>query len=366
MKEIEKNAIEEILKSQTQDELEKVRSKYLGRKGIITEKLSGLSKLALSEKKTVGREINIIKKNITEAVEKQFIEIKKKNIHEASDTSLNGNVIDITLPGEPFNFGKLHPLTQVMNEVKNIFVNLGFSIATGPEIETDYYNFTALNIPKDHPSRDMQDTFYIEARSKKQEVAVSVSSLILASKSKEQEELLLRTHTSPVQVRVMEKQKPPIRIIAPGKVYRNESVDASHSFVFHQVEGLAVDEGTTFADLKAVLEIFVKKMFGENVLSRFRPSFFPFTEPSAEVDIRCLICQGIGCSVCKQTGWVELLGCGMVNPKVFEFVGYPSWRTKKYTGYAFGIGIERVAMLKFGIDNMRLFYENDIDFLRQF
>lgn len=341
MKAIEKNAIEEISKSQTQEELEKIRLKYLGRKGIITEKLSGLSKLALPEKKTVGREINIVKKNITDAVEKQSEEIKKKNICEESDMSVGTkNVIDTTLPGKPFDFGKLHPLTQVMNEVKNIFVNLGFNIATGPEIETDYYNFTALNIPKDHPSRDLQDTFYVKTS-----------------------ELLLRTHTSPVQVRVMEKQKPPIRIIAPGKVYRHEAVDASHSFVFHQVEGLAVDEDITFADLKAVLEIFVKKMFGENISSRFRPSFFPFTEPSAEVDMQCLICKGTGCGVCKQSGWVELLGCGMVNPKVFESVGY---NTKKYTGYAFGIGIERVAMLKFGIDNMRLFYENDMEFLRQF
>ncbi|MBI5574641.1 MAG: phenylalanine--tRNA ligase subunit alpha [Elusimicrobia bacterium] len=350
MKGIEKNAIEEISKSQTQEELERVRLKYLGRKGIITEKLSELSKLALPEKKTVGREINTIKKNITYAIEKQFIEIKKKNIHEASRCYIGTkNAIDITLPGKPFDFGKLHPLTQIMNEVKDIFVNLGFNIATGPEIETDYYNFTALNIPKDHPSRDLQDTFYVAIKNEKLKI--------------KNEDLLLRTHTSPVQVRVMEKQKPPIRIIAPGKVYRHEAVDASHSFVFHQVEGLAVDTDVTFADLKAVLEIFVKKMFGENVPSRFRPSFFPFTEPSAEVDMQCLICKGIGCSVCKQTGWVELLGCGMVNPKVFKSVGYD---TEKYTGYAFGIGIERVAMLKLGIDNMRLFYENDLDFLSQF
>ncbi|MFA5779154.1 MAG: phenylalanine--tRNA ligase subunit alpha [Elusimicrobiota bacterium] len=344
MKSIEKNAIEEILKTQTQEELEKLRLKYLGKKGIITEKLSGLSKLPLPEKKTVGREINIVKKNITDAIEKHSSEIKKKNI--LSDISKN--VIDTTLPGKPFDFGKLHPLTQVMNEVKNIFVNLGFNIATGPEIETDYYNFTALNIPKDHPSRDLQDTFYIRTQE---------------PENSRTQELLLRTHTSPVQVRVMEKQKPPVRIIAPGKVYRHEAVDASHSFVFHQVEGLAVDKDITFADLKAVLEIFVKKMFGENVPSRFRPSFFPFTEPSAEVDMQCLICKGLGCSVCKQSGWVELLGCGMVHPKVFESVGYAP---KKYTGYAFGIGIERVAMLKLGIDNMRLFYENDIEFLRQF
>ncbi|PIU83251.1 MAG: phenylalanine--tRNA ligase subunit alpha [Elusimicrobia bacterium CG06_land_8_20_14_3_00_38_11] len=343
MKEIEKTAIEEISKTQTQEELERVRLKYLGKKGIITEKLSGLSKLALPEKKMVGKELNIIKKNITDAIEKHSSEIKKNVLSDISK-----NVIDTTLPGKPFDFGKLHPLTQVMNEVKNIFVNLGFNIATGPEIETDYYNFTALNIPKDHPSRDMQDTFYIGEQ---------------GNNGTMKQELLLRTHTSPVQVRVMENQKPPIRIIAPGKVYRHEAVDASHSFVFHQVEGLAVDEDVTFADLKAVLEIFVKKMFGENIASRFRPSFFPFTEPSAEVDMQCLICKGKGCSVCSQTGWVELLGCGMVHPKVFEFVGYD---TEKYTGYAFGIGIERVAMLKLGIDNMRLFYENDMDFLSQF
>jgi len=353
MKQIEKNAIEEILKTQHLEELEKLRLKYLGRKGIITEKLSGLSKLALPEKKAAGREINIVKKNVTDAIEKQLIEIKKKNMCEASDMSVRTkNAIDTTLPGKPFDLGKLHPLTQVMNEVKSIFINLGFSIVTGPEIETDYHNFTALNIPKDHPSRDLQDTFYI----KQSNVQCPMSNTLTS-------DLLLRTHTSPVQVRVMEKQKPPIRIIAPGKVYRHEAVDASHSFIFHQVEGLAVDEDITFADLKAVLEIFVKKMFGENVPSRFRPSFFPFTEPSAEVDMQCLICKGTGCSVCKQSGWVELLGCGMVNPKVFESVGYD---TKKYTGYAFGIGIERVAMLKLGIDNMRLFYENDTEFLKQF
>ncbi|MFH1540960.1 MAG: phenylalanine--tRNA ligase subunit alpha [Elusimicrobiota bacterium] len=342
MKDLENNAIKEISEIQTKEELEKIRLKYLGKKGIITEKLSELSELALSEKKTFGREINIAKQNITNAIEKQLAEINKKNI------SFQENVIDITLPGEPFNFGKFHPLTQIMGEMKNIFINLGFAVVSGPEIETDYYNFTALNIPKDHPARDLQDTFYVKTRE---------------SKNSRTQEFLLRTHTSPVQIRVMEKQKPPIRIIAPGKVYRHEVIDASHSFVFHQIEGLTIDEDVTFVDLKAILETFVKKMFGKNVSSRFRPSFFPFTEPSAEVDIQCLICKGKGCSVCKQLGWVELLGCGMVHPKVFGFVDYD---TKKYTGYAFGIGIERVAMLKLGIDNMKLFYENDMEFLRQF
>ncbi|MDD5686268.1 MAG: phenylalanine--tRNA ligase subunit alpha [Elusimicrobia bacterium] len=337
MKDIEKEALEEISKSQTIEEIEKIRIKYLGRKGIVTEELSNLSKLSLEDKKTFGKKLNILKQKLSDIIEERIVEINKKK----TTTNNSEDLIDVTLPGKPFIIGKIHPITQIMSEVKNIFLSLGFKVATGPEIETDYYNFTALNIPKDHPSRDMQDTFYIEGK----------------------DDLLLRTHTSPVQIHVMEKQKPPVRIIAPGKVYRHEAVDASHSFTFHQVEGLAVDEDITFADLKTLLEIFVKRMFGVDVLSRFRPSYFPFTEPSAEVDIQCLICKGKGCSVCKQSGWLELLGCGMVNPKVFEFVGYDA---KKYSGYAFGMGIERIAMLKYGIDDMRLFYENELDFLKQF
>lgn len=345
MEDFGKKAIEEILKIGNLEELEKVRLKYIGRKGIITEKLSNISKMPLEERKKAGKELNIIKQNITEEIEKQKNVLKKKKFQS---TECPEGMNDVTLPGKPFDVGKIHPLIQVMNEVKEVFLGLGFTVATGPDKETDYYNFTALNIPKDHPSRDIQDTFYIKTKE---------------PKNSKTQELLLRTHTSPVQVRVMEKQKPPVRIIVPGRVYRHEAVDASHSFVFHQVEGLAVDEGITFSDLKAVLEIFVKKVFGKDVPTRFRPSYFPFTEPSAEIDIQCQICRGSGCSVCKQTGWVELLGCGMVNPKVFEFVKYD---TGKYTGYAFGIGIERIAMVKYRINDMRLFYENDLEFLKQF
>src|SRR3989339_420117 len=337
------DVISEISSILTQEELEKIRLKYIGRKGILTDELSNISKLSIEEKKNTGKKINEIKQRIIEEIEKRKNEIKRASISEHAENS-----IDITLSGKPLEIGKIHPLMQTMDEVKNIFLGFGFSIATGPDMEKDYYNFTALNIPKDHPSRDIQDTFYIKP---------------MELDRNSQEEIVLRTHTSPVQIHVMEKYKPPIRIIAPGRVYRHEAVDASHSYIFHQIEGLAVDENITFADLKAVLEIFVKKMFGSEVLSRFRPSYFPFTEPSAEVDMQCLICKGIGCSVCKQTGWVELLGCGMVNPKVFEFVKYD---TEKYTGYAFGMGIERIAMLKYGINDMRLFYENDLEFLKQF
>ncbi|MEW6557884.1 MAG: phenylalanine--tRNA ligase subunit alpha [Elusimicrobiota bacterium] len=344
MNDIEKTALDEISKTQTIEELEKIRIKYLGRKGIISHKLAELVKLTDEEKKNTGKQINTAKRNIADAISKRNVELRQKKI----SSDISETILDITLPGKPFEFGKLHPLTQVMNDIKRIFAELGFSVETGPDIETDFYNFTALNIPENHPARDMQDTFYI----KTQEL-----------KNSRTQELLLRTHTSPVQIRVMEKQKPPVRVIVPGRVYRHEAVDAAHSFTFHQVEGLAVDENITFSELKTVLEIFVKRMFGNDITTRFRPSYFPFTEPSAEVDIKCLMCNGNGCSVCKQTGWVELLGCGMVNPKVFEFVGYTP---EKYTGYAFGMGIERITMLKFGIDDMRLFYENDLDFLRQF
>lgn len=344
MKNIKNDAIEEINSAKTYQELEKIRFKYLGRKGIIAENFSKISKLPIEKRKSYGNEINILKQYLTEIIEQRISEIKREDM----DRDIAAGSIDITLPGAPFTLGKKHPLTRVMDEVKNIFLQLGFSVASGPDIEKDYYNFTALNVPPGHPARDIQDTFYID------------SSEVVNDK---RERLLLRTHTSPVQIHVMEKQKPPVKIIAPGRVYRHEAVDASHSFIFHQVEGLAVDEDITFADLKAVLDIFIKKMFGSEVSSRFRPSYFPFTEPSAEVDMHCIICKGKGCSVCKQTGWVELLGCGMVNPAVFEFVGYD---TQKYTGYAFGMGIERIAMLKYGIDDMRLFYENDIRFLKQF
>ena len=246
--------------------------------------------------------------------------------------------IDVTLPGRAVKYGRIHPVIQISHEICSIFSTFGFSVVEGPEVELDYYNFEALNIPKDHPARDMQDTFYIE------------------------ENIVLRTHTSPVQVRVMEKVRPPVRILSPGKVYRRDS-DISHTPMFHQIEGLMVDKGITFGDLKGILTAFLKRVFGPDTLIRFRPSFFPFTEPSAEVDIRCVICKGRGCRVCSQSGWLEILGSGMVDPAVFKFVDYDS---KKYTGFAFGLGLERIAMLKYGISDIRLFFENDFRFLRQF
>jgi phenylalanyl-tRNA synthetase alpha chain len=246
--------------------------------------------------------------------------------------------IDVTLPGRRLPIGRKHPLTQVMEEAQRIFENLGFSVAEGPEVELDYYNFEALNFPKDHPARDMQDTFFID------------------------EEVVLRTHTSPVQIRFMEKTSPPVRFICPGKVYRHDA-DISHSPMFHQIEGVCVDTHITMADLKGVLELFVVQMFGAGTKLRFRPSFFPFTEPSAEVDISCVMCQGKGCRVCSQTGWLEILGSGMIDPNVFNYVNYDS---EKYSGYAFGMGVERIAMLKYGIDDIRLFFENDVRFLEQF
>ncbi len=246
--------------------------------------------------------------------------------------------IDVTLPGRGVRHGSLHPVTQVREEICRIFAGLGFSVVEGPEVELDYYNFEALNIPKDHPARDMQDTFYIE------------------------DNIVLRTHTSPVQVRIMEKTKPPVRILSPGRVYRRDS-DISHTPMFHQIEGLLVDRGVTFGDLKGVLTAFLKQVFGEETALRFRPSFFPFTEPSAEVDIRCVMCSGRGCRVCGQSGWLEILGSGMVDPEVFKNVGYDP---EEFTGFAFGLGLERIAMLKFGISDIRLFFENDMRFLEQF
>ena len=254
------------------------------------------------------------------------------------DEALLRERIDITLPGRAIRTGRLHPIIQVSNQICDIFAGLGFSVVEGPEIELDYYNFEALNIPKDHPARDMQDTFYIE------------------------ENIVLRTHTSPVQIRTMEKQKPPVRILSPGRVYRPDS-DISHTPMFHQIEGLLVDKGITFGDLKGVLTFFVRKIFGEDTAIRFRPSFFPFTEPSAEVDIQCVMCRGTGCRVCGQSGWLEILGSGMVDPEVFKNVGYDP---EEISGFAFGLGLERIAMLKYGVSDIRLFFENDWRFLEQF
>lgn len=293
-----------------------------------------MGSLSPSERPAFGQLVNIVKDSLEDALNGRLLSIKKM----ATEDSLKKEKVDISLPGRRVSVGKRHPLTTVMDEVIGIFTRIGFSVADGPEIETDYYNFEALNIPKDHPARDMQDTFYIS------------------------EDIVLRTHTSPVQIRTMERQAPPIRIIATGSVYRCDS-DVTHSPMFHQVEGLIVDRGISFGDLKGILKTFVGEMFGEDVSLRFRPSFFPFTEPSAEVDIQCVLCRGDGCRVCSGTGWLEIMGCGMVDPAVFNFVKYDP---EIYTGFAFGMGIERIAMLKYKINDIRLFFENDIRFLNQF
>ncbi len=305
--------------------------RYLGRKGILTQFLRNISSLPVAERPTAGQKGNEIKKKL----EKAFNEALVKS--EASTKDLEDH-IDVSLPGRPVSCGSLHPITQINQEICDIFLNMGFEIAEGPEVELDYYNFEALNFPKDHPARDMQDTFFIS------------------------EKIVLRTHTSPLQIRTMEKQAPPVRIIMPGKVFRCDS-DLTHTPMFHQVEGLLVDENVSFGDLKGTLTAFVHQMFDVQTSLRFRPSFFPFTEPSAEVDILCVICRGKGCRVCSQTGWLEILGSGMVHPALYENVGYDATR---YTGFAFGMGVERIAMLKYGIDDIRKFFENDMRFLSQF
>lgn len=334
IKEIKKQTCKEIIEAETCQDIERIRIKYLGKKGKITSLLKVIKTLPQETKPFLGKILHDLKEEfqVNLTVKKKELEAieKEKNLEEQK--------IDITLPGTGFSFGKKHPIIYVLEEITNIFLNLGFNIAEGPEIESEYYNFESLNFPKDHPARDMQATFYID------------------------DKLILRTHTSPVQIRVMEKEKIPIRIIALGKVYRCD-IDISHSPMFHQVEGLLVDEETTFGDLKGVLIVFVQEMFGNNIKLRFRPSFFPFTEPSVEVDISCLFCKAKGCKICKNTGWLEILGAGMVNPAVFKVVQYDP---DKVQGFAFGMGVERIAMLKFGIDDIRLFFQNDKRFLEQF
>ncbi|MBI3080052.1 MAG: phenylalanine--tRNA ligase subunit alpha [candidate division NC10 bacterium] len=315
------------------DALEDLRVRYLGRRGSLTAILRGLGDLPPEARPVVGQRANAVKAAIEGA-----LEARRLALRAAARVGLAADRLDSTLPGRPPMLGGLHPLTATLEDILEIFASLGFAVAEGPEVELDYYNFEALNIPKDHPARDMQDTFYIT------------------------DEVLLRTHTSPVQVRVMEAQPPPVRVVVPGKVYRRDA-DVTHSPMFHQVEGLLVDEGVTFADLKGTLTAFVRLFFGEATRLRFRPSFFPFTEPSAEVDISCVICRGAGCRVCSQGGWLEILGAGMVDPEVFRFVGYDS---ERFTGFAFGMGVERIAMLRYGIDDIRLFFENDLRFLEQF
>ncbi len=315
--------------------LEELRIQYLGKKGELTAVMKGMGGLSAEERPIIGQLANEVRAEIEGALE------EKKSALEtaAADAKILSETIDVTMPGRRSTKGKKHPLTTVLDDLKDIFIGMGFTIAEGPEVELDYYNFEALNIPKDHPARDTQDTFYID------------------------ENVVLRSQTSPVQVRVMEQQKPPIRIIAPGRVYRSDAVDATHSPVFHQIEGLVVDKGITMADLKGTLEVFVKKLYGENTRMRFRPHHFPFTEPSAEVDISCFNCGGEGCRICKGEGWIEILGCGMVHPKVLSGCGIDP---EEYSGFAFGIGLERTTMFRYGIDDLRLYFENDIRFLEQF
>ncbi len=324
-------ALAEIETATTIEAVQDANVKYLGRKGLMTQVLRSVARLPADERPAAGRRAN-------EA--KQRIEAVCRQVQQQIETQQTARLqrIDVSLPGRKPSGGSLHPLTQIAHRISDIFTRMGFEVVEGPEVESDYYNFEALNIPKNHPARDMQDTFYVS------------------------EDIVLRTHTSPTQPRVMEKRQPPVRIIAPGKVYRCDS-DLTHTPMFHQVEGLLVDENVSFGDLKGTLTGFIHEMFDPQTRLRFRPSFFPFTEPSAEVDILCVICRGKGCRVCKQTGWLEILGSGMVHPAVLENVGYD---TAKYTGFAFGMGVERIAMLKYGIDDIRKFFENDIRFLSQF
>ena len=326
------NAVSEI---KSLDKIEEFRVKCLGKKGELTAVMKGMGALTPEERKDVGRIANEVRTFIENTIEE-----KKKTIADAAlNARLKAETIDVTMPGKTAQHGTLHPLTKVLNDLEDIFIGMGFSIAEGPEVELDYYNFEALNIPKDHPARDTQDTFYIN------------------------DEVVLRSQTSPVQIRTMEKQAPPIRVISPGRVYRSDAVDATHSPVFHQVEGLVVDKGIKMSDLKGTLEVFVKKLYGNDTRLRFRPHHFPFTEPSAEVDISCFNCGGKGCRFCKCEGWIEILGCGMVHPKVLSKCGIDP---DVYSGFAFGIGLERVALFRYDIDDIRLLYENDTRFLEQF
>jgi len=312
-------------------DLEKIKIEFLGRKSRFNQILKGLKELAGEEKKEIGKIANLAKQDFQARLDEIKLNLGKSA--EAAPTS------DHTLPGKRRRLGRIHPIITTLKEICDIFYGMGFGTEIGPEIESDYYNFQALNMPKDHPARDIQDTFYISG------------------------DLVLRTHTTPVQVRTLEKLKPPLRYITPGRCYRNETISVRAHAIFHQVDGFYVDHDVSFADLKGVLVAFAKSYFGKDVKLRFRPHYFPFTEPSAEVDISCVLCNGKGCPLCKRTGWLEILGCGMIDPTVFEYVGYDP---EKYIGYAFGMGVERICMLKYRIDDIRLFYENDIRFLEQF
>ncbi|MFQ6104771.1 MAG: phenylalanine--tRNA ligase subunit alpha [Candidatus Glassbacteria bacterium] len=332
---IREKALGDISSALTIEAVDEARIKYLGRRGKLTHILRGLGTVDEDKRPKIGMLANEMKKEISKFIEERKKELQLQGV---ADEPVVG-IEDITLPGQRRWQSSVHPLTRVFDEIVDIFYGMGFSTERGPEVEEEYYNFTALNFPPDHPALDMQATFFLDRG------------------------FVLRTHTSPVQIRTFLKYEPPLRVIAPGRCYRSDKIDASHFPVFHQVEGFFVDEDVTFADLKATLIEFSRKMFGGDLAARFRPSFFPFTEPSAEMDIACLFCKGAGCKVCKKTGWLEILGSGMIDPAVFEAVGYDP---EKYTGFAFGLGVERIAMLKYGINDIRLFYENDVKFLEQF
>lgn len=332
---IKQQAMDRLKEVKELKTLDEIRIEFLGKKGELTQVLRGMKDLSAEERPIIGQMAN----EVREAIETKIEEVKNVLAAKAQEMKLKAEVIDVTMPGRRRKLGRRHPMNLVVDEIKEIFLGMGYKIAEGPEIETEYYNFEALNIPADHPARDEQDTFYINKN------------------------FMLRTATSPIQVRVMENEKPPIRIICPGKVYRSDEVDATHSPVFHQLEGLVVDKNITFADLKGALEVFAKELFGDKVKVRFRPHFFPFTEPSAEMDVSCVACGGEGCRICKGSGWIEILGCGMVHPKVLKMAGIDP---DIYTGFAFGMGLERLAMSKYGIKDLRLFVENDVRFLDQF
>lgn len=321
--------------SSTDADIEQIRVRYLGKKGELTAVLRGMGQLSPEERPVVGQLANEVRAAIEAAIGEKMKELKEKELNDR----LVRERLDVTMPGKAPRMGHQHPLTRAQREMEEIFIGMGFEIAEGPEVEYDYYNFQALNIPENHPARDTQDTFYIT------------------------DNILLRSQTSPVQVRVMEQKKPPIRVISPGRVYRSDALDATHSPLFHQMEGLVVDKGITMSDLKGTLETFARKMFGDKTEIRFRPHHFPFTEPSAEVDVSCFVCGGKGCRVCKGEGWIEILGAGMVHPFVLQNCGIDP---EVYSGFAFGMGLERVTMTRYGIDDIRLFYENDERFLKQF
>ena len=335
LEEIRVRAAAALSEAKAQQDIENLRVQFLGKKGELTAILKQMGKLSPEERPIIGQLANEVRAFIEQDIETRAAELKQEELSRR----LKEEALDVTLPGYRRSLGYKHPLSIVLDEIKEIFVGMGFDIVDGPEVETDYYNFEALNMPKNHPARDTQDTFYIN------------------------DNIVLRTQTSPVQVRVMEKQKPPIRVISPGRVYRSDAVDATHSPLFHQIEGLVVDKGITFADLKGTLETFVKRLYGEDSVVRFRPHHFPFTEPSAEVDVQCFSCHGEGCRLCKGEGWIEILGCGMVHPKVLSNCGIDP---EIYSGFALGMGLERVVMRRYNIDDLRLFYENDVRFLSQF